>query len=55
LRWALARRFVSENMEVGAGARDEAKLTSLIKSEGSVGVRPYAADVSAAATATSPT
>ena len=33
-------------MQVGAVPRDEAKLTSLIKSEGSRGVRPYAADVS---------
>ena len=46
LGWALARRFVSENMQVGAVARDEAKLNSLIKSKGGTGVRPYAADVS---------
>jgi len=46
LGWALAKRFVSENMQVGAVARDEAKLNSLIKSEGGDGVRPYAADVS---------
>jgi NAD(P)-dependent dehydrogenase (short-subunit alcohol dehydrogenase family) len=46
LGWALAKRFVTESMQVGAVARDEAKLNSLIKSEGSRGVRPYAADVS---------
>jgi NAD(P)-dependent dehydrogenase (short-subunit alcohol dehydrogenase family) len=45
LGWALAQRFVTENMQVGAVARDEAKLNSLIKSEGSHSVRPYAADV----------
>jgi NAD(P)-dependent dehydrogenase (short-subunit alcohol dehydrogenase family) len=28
LGWALARRFVTENMQVGAVARDEAKLFS---------------------------
>lgn len=43
---ALVQRFVSENMQVAAVARDEAKLNSLIKSEGSHGVRLYAADVS---------
>ena len=46
LGWALAKRFAIENMQVGAVARDEAKLNSLITSEGSHGVRPYAADVS---------
>jgi NAD(P)-dependent dehydrogenase (short-subunit alcohol dehydrogenase family) len=46
LGWALAKRFTTENMRVGAVARDEAKLISLIKSEGSHDVRPYAADVS---------
>ena len=46
LGWALARRFVTENMQVGAVARDEAKLNSLINSEGGHGIRPYAADVS---------
>lgn len=46
LGWALARRFMTGNMQVGAVARDEAKLNSLIKSEGSVGIRSYAADVS---------
>jgi NAD(P)-dependent dehydrogenase (short-subunit alcohol dehydrogenase family) len=46
LGWALTRRFMTENMQVGAVARDEARLNSLIKSEGSAGVRPYAADVS---------
>lgn len=44
--WALARRFVTENMQVGAVARDEAKLNSLIKSEGGHSVLPYAAGVS---------
>lgn len=43
---ALAKRFTTENRQVGAVARDEAKLDSLIKSEGSQGIRPYAADVS---------
>jgi NAD(P)-dependent dehydrogenase (short-subunit alcohol dehydrogenase family) len=46
LGWALARRFATENIRVGAVARDEAKLNSLIKSEGSHDVRPYVADVS---------
>ena len=46
LGWALVRRFMTGNMHVGAVARDEARLNSLVKSEGSLGVRPYAADVS---------
>lgn len=46
LGWALTQRFVTENMQVGAVARGEAKLNSQIKSEGGHGVRPYAADVS---------
>ena len=46
LGWALARRFMTENMQVGAVARDESKLNSLVKSEGGAGVRPYVADVS---------
>ncbi len=46
LGWALARRFVAENMQVGVVARDEAKLNSVIESGGYVGVRPYVADVS---------
>jgi NAD(P)-dependent dehydrogenase (short-subunit alcohol dehydrogenase family) len=46
LGWALAKRFMTENMRVGAVARDAAKLDSLIKSEGSHDIRPYAADVS---------
>jgi NAD(P)-dependent dehydrogenase (short-subunit alcohol dehydrogenase family) len=46
LGWALAKQFVTDDMQVGAVARDEAKLHSLIKSEGGHGVRPYAADVS---------
>ncbi|MBV8426949.1 MAG: SDR family NAD(P)-dependent oxidoreductase [Hyphomicrobiales bacterium] len=46
LGWALARRFIAENMQVGAVARDKTKLNSLIKSEGSISVLPYAADVS---------
>jgi NAD(P)-dependent dehydrogenase (short-subunit alcohol dehydrogenase family) len=28
--WALAKRFLTENMQVGVVARDEAKLNSLI-------------------------
>ena len=46
LGWALAKRFVIEDMQVGAVARNEAKLNSLIKTDGGDGVRPYAADVS---------
>ena len=46
LGWALAKRFMTENMQVAAVARDEAKLNALIKSEGGHDVRPYAADVS---------
>lgn len=46
LGWALARRFVTENMNVGAVARDVAKLNSMIESGGRDSVRPYAADVS---------
>ena len=46
LGWALARRFMTENMQVVAVARDEAKLNTLFKSDGSADVRPYAADVS---------
>ena len=46
LGWALARCFVSEDMRVGAVARDDGKLNALITSEGSSAVRPYAADVS---------
>ena len=46
LGWALAKRFINENMQVAAVARDEVKLKSLVKAEGSRGVQPYAADVS---------
>lgn len=46
LGWALAKRLITENIRVGAVARDETKLNSLIKSEGDLGVRPYTADVS---------
>ena len=46
LGWVLARRFAAANMEVAAVARDKAKLNSLIRSEGSHDIRPYAADVS---------
>jgi NAD(P)-dependent dehydrogenase (short-subunit alcohol dehydrogenase family) len=46
LGWALAKRFRADNMQIGAVARDEAKLNSLIKSEGSHDIRPYTADVS---------
>lgn len=46
LGWALARRFATENMQVGAVARDEAKLNGLIASGSSKGIQPYAADVS---------
>jgi NAD(P)-dependent dehydrogenase (short-subunit alcohol dehydrogenase family) len=44
LGWALARRFVSANMEVAAVARDKAKLNSPIQSEGSHDIRAYAAE-----------
>ncbi|MGD0959560.1 MAG: SDR family NAD(P)-dependent oxidoreductase [Methylomonas sp.] len=46
LGWALARRFMAENMQVGVVARNEAKLNAMIESGGYDGVRPYAADVS---------
>jgi NAD(P)-dependent dehydrogenase (short-subunit alcohol dehydrogenase family) len=46
LGWALARRFVTDSMQVGAVARDKSKLNSLIESGGCDGVRPYVADVS---------
>ena len=46
LGWALARRFATENMQVAAVARDEAKLNSLIEVAGCDGIRPYGADVS---------
>jgi NAD(P)-dependent dehydrogenase (short-subunit alcohol dehydrogenase family) len=46
LGWALVRRFMTANMQVGAVARDEARLNSLLKSGGTQSVRPYAADVS---------
>jgi NAD(P)-dependent dehydrogenase (short-subunit alcohol dehydrogenase family) len=46
LGWALARRLAADGMQVGAVARDESKLNSMIESAGSDGVRPYAADVS---------
>ena len=32
LGWALARRFITENMQGGAVVRDESKLNSPIKS-----------------------
>jgi short-subunit dehydrogenase len=46
LGWALTRRFVAENVRVGAVARDEAQLNAPIRSQGSNDVRPYVADVS---------
>jgi len=46
LGWALARRFMAENMHVAAIARDKAKLNALTKSGEYQDVRPYAADVS---------
>ena len=46
LGWALARRFVTDGMQVGAVARDKAKLTAMIESGGFDGIHPYAADVS---------
>jgi NAD(P)-dependent dehydrogenase (short-subunit alcohol dehydrogenase family) len=46
LGWALVKRFANENMRVAAVARDEAKLNSLIASEGSPNIRAYTADVS---------
>jgi NAD(P)-dependent dehydrogenase (short-subunit alcohol dehydrogenase family) len=44
LGWALARRFAADTMKVAAVARDEARLASLIDSDGGEGIRPYAAD-----------
>ena len=46
LGWALARRFATANMQVAAVSRDEAKLSSLIQSEGSRDIRTHVADVS---------
>src|SRR5487761_1442786 len=46
LGWALARRLVTDGMQVGAVARDKSKLDSMIESGAWDGVRPYAADVS---------
>ena len=46
LGWALARRFVAENMQVAVVARDKAKLDTVIESGGYVGARAYGADVS---------
>lgn len=46
LGWALAKRFATDNMRVAVVARDETKLTSLIKSEGGRDIRSYSADVS---------
>jgi NAD(P)-dependent dehydrogenase (short-subunit alcohol dehydrogenase family) len=46
LGWALAKRLLTEKMQVGVVARDEAKLNALVKSGGGRGIRPYAADVS---------
>jgi NAD(P)-dependent dehydrogenase (short-subunit alcohol dehydrogenase family) len=46
LGWALARRFVTDGMQVCAVARDKSKLNSMIESGGFDGIRPYAADVS---------
>ncbi len=46
LGWALARRFVTDGMQVGAVARDKTKLDAMIESGGRDGVRSYAADVS---------
>ena len=55
LGWSLAKRFMTENMQVDAVARDKAKLNSLIKSEGTHGVRPYAADLSTYESTLTPT
>jgi NAD(P)-dependent dehydrogenase (short-subunit alcohol dehydrogenase family) len=46
LGWALARRFLTDGMQVGVVARDKSKLNSMIGSGGFDGIRPYAADVS---------
>ena len=46
LGWALAKRFATDNMRVAVIARDETKLTTLIKPEGDRDIRPYVADVS---------
>jgi NAD(P)-dependent dehydrogenase (short-subunit alcohol dehydrogenase family) len=45
LGWALVQRFATDNMQVAAVARDEAKLNALVSSAGSQSVRAYAADV----------
>jgi NAD(P)-dependent dehydrogenase (short-subunit alcohol dehydrogenase family) len=46
LGWALAKRFLTDGLQVAAVARDAANLTALIEAEGSHAIRPYAADVS---------
>jgi NAD(P)-dependent dehydrogenase (short-subunit alcohol dehydrogenase family) len=46
LGWALTTRFASAGMNVGAVARDEAKVSALIASGPHKGIRPYMADVS---------
>lgn len=48
LGWALSNRFASEGMQVGAVARDEAKVSALIASGPHQRIHPYAADVSKA-------
>ncbi len=46
LGWALARRFLTDGMQVGVVARDKLKLNSMIGSGSFDGIRSYAADVS---------
>ncbi|OYY72067.1 SDR family NAD(P)-dependent oxidoreductase [Sphingomonas sp. 28-63-12] len=46
LGWALVKRFAEEKMQVGAVARNAAKLNALIGPSDAGGIRPYAADVS---------
>lgn len=46
LGWALARRFVAENMQVAVVARDKSRLETAIESGQFAGVRGYGADVS---------
>jgi NAD(P)-dependent dehydrogenase (short-subunit alcohol dehydrogenase family) len=46
LGWALAKRFVTANMQVGVVGRDKTKLEPLIASQGNQDIRPYTADVS---------
>ena len=56
LGWALASRFASEGLDVGAVARDGQKLDAAIQASSlSKAMRPYSADVSKPEDASAPT